>query len=64
MKTAIIIAILAASFQVAPAFAGIGVGLGCGPGVKCHPKCCGGGVGSIPVESGKGSCKAHPASCK
>lgn len=64
MKT--LTTILAASllaFSI-PTYAGIGVGLGCGPGVKCHPKCCGGGVGSIPVESGKGSCKAHPASCK
>lgn len=34
-----------------------------GPVVKCHPKVCS-NHGSIPVELGKGSCKAHPASCK
>lgn len=32
------------------------------PVVKCHPKVC--SNHAAPVETGKGSCKAHPGSCK
>lgn len=33
------------------------------PQRKCHPQECH-VHGSLPVETGKGSCKAHPGSCK
>lgn len=33
------------------------------PWRKCHPKQCS-NHGSLPVDLGKGSCKAHPGSCK
>ena len=55
MKTAIILAASLLAFA-APASA-------ISPDLKCHPKVCS-NHGSIPVELGKGSCKAHPGSCK
>ena len=32
------------------------------PQRKCHPQEC--HVHAVPIETGKGSCKAHPGSCK
>jgi|JI10StandDraft_1071094.scaffolds.fasta_scaffold29137_7 hypothetical protein len=33
-----------------------------GPVVKCHPKVC--SNHAVPASTGKGNCKAHPASCR
>lgn len=58
MKLALILATLLATIPTLPAYAG-GTD---GPVVKCHPTVC--SNHAAPVETGKGNCKAHPASCK